>query len=78
MCARVLGSLELEEVSEIIESDTFSLVSLIEGTISLDAKMESAVHVLTLLLILIIPFATFRLVSYQLCVDLKCAFLLVV
>lgn len=38
MCARVLGSLELEEVSEIIESDTFSLVSLIEGTISLHAK----------------------------------------
>lgn len=38
MCARVLGSLELEEVSEIIESDTFSLVSLIEGMISLHAK----------------------------------------
>ena len=38
VCACVLGSLELEEVSEIIESDTFSLVSLIEGTISLHAN----------------------------------------
>ena len=27
MCGRVLGSLELEEVREIVESDTFPLVS---------------------------------------------------
>ena len=38
MCARVLGSLELEEVREIIESDTFPLVSQMEGTINLHAQ----------------------------------------